>query len=156
MKDISICSLGIMGVEYVRNIAVPDVIEAPSNGSTDLFIDNIFAQQTIGNVLDIHLRQNPDKQLSWVTIRQASPTQVMIEAQGVDPGDYQLTLQSFDNNGKVFSTLKEDTITIRVIACAISSSTASEIQAELDKRPIELTVGEHELKVVTSSFDHRL
>ena len=43
MKDISICSLGIMGVEYVRNIAVPDVIEAPSNGSTDLFIDNIFA-----------------------------------------------------------------------------------------------------------------
>ena len=46
---------------------------------------------------------------------QNDPSEVQIAPFGVLVGDYDLILQSFDDNGSLKSTLKEDTITLRVI-----------------------------------------
>ena len=45
-------------------------------------------------------------------IEQTGQTQVDIDAKGVEPGEYKLTLESFDQNSSVYSTLKTDEITI--------------------------------------------
>ena len=66
-------------------------------------------------MLDINLRQKAGTELLWVTLEQASPTLIKIVPVGVAPGDYTLILQSFDNNGSVKSTLKQDSITITVL-----------------------------------------
>ena len=69
---------------------------------------------TIGNTLDIYLRQKDGSSLSWVTIEQSSPTKVLIAPANVNAGTYWLILESYDNNGGVFSTLKTDTIEVTV------------------------------------------
>ena len=81
-------------------------------------IDNIYPMHLIGNTLDIKMRQKVGSELPWVTLEQGNPTHLKINTAGavLAPGDYTLILQSFDNNGSVKSTLKEDLITITILA----------------------------------------
>ena len=65
-------------------------------------------------MLDINLRQKAGTELLWVTLEQGNPTHIKIVPAAVAPGDYTLILQSYDKNGSVKSTLKEDLITITV------------------------------------------
>ena len=68
-------------------------------------------------MLDINLRQKAGTEILWVTLEQgSSTTRIVIVPTAVAPGDYTLILQSFDNNGSVKSTLKEDFITITILA----------------------------------------
>ena len=111
----TICSLGIMGVQYVHSTKEPPkTLEVLSEGMHTLQIENISAAQTIGNTLDIVVKQQDDSELSWVTLRQGDPTEVQLSFDGLSPGDYLLNLQSFDNNSVQKSILKTDTITIKV------------------------------------------
>ena len=57
------------------------------------------------------------------------------------PGDYTLILQSFDNNGSVKSTLKEDLITITVHephVCIIPSDSDEALKQFLGRQKLEL------------------
>ena len=47
-----------------------------------------------------------------MTITQANPTEVVISP--TETGTYELFLESFDQNGGVFTTLKEDKIILEV------------------------------------------
>ena len=95
--EMSICSLGVMGAEYVRDQILPDIVDVV--GDEDITIDNIYAAQTIGNTLDIHLRQKTGFQLPWVTFTQSNPTTMHIKPVEVQLGDYEVILESFDSNG---------------------------------------------------------
>ena len=66
--EMSICSLGLMGTEYVRSTEVPQLIKLKKLEHQVITIENIHAVQLIGNILAIHLRQKPVASLSWVTI----------------------------------------------------------------------------------------
>ena len=105
-----------MGTVYVRDKSVPTSISLEQAESEVIFVDNVYSKLTIGNVLDINLRQKAGSELPWVSLEQGSPSLIKIVPAGVAPGDYTLILQSFDNNGSVKSTLKTDLITITVKA----------------------------------------
>ena len=108
----SICNLGVMFTEYVRDMPIPTSTEVTQGDSFTLSVENIYSKHTIGNILYIHLREKSGAAaLGWFTFTQGSPTQVLIAPPFITaPGVYQLVLESFDNNGSVFSTLKEDVI----------------------------------------------
>ena len=68
------------------------------------------------------MRQKPGTELSWVTIVQGNPTEIRIEPVDIPEGDYDLILQSFDENGSAKSTLKEDFVTLHVQSCKMEES----------------------------------
>ena len=76
---------------------------------------HVYAADTIGNVLAIDLRLSDDSEFTSVELSNGgTATEVTIDTTGVVPGEHILKLESFDQNGKVYSTLKIDTITIVV------------------------------------------
>ena len=70
----------------------------------------------ITNDVSIDLRQRANSTLSWVKITPGGTTfEVKIDPKGtVTPGVYNLTLEQFDANSNVKSTLKSDTVAITV------------------------------------------
>ena len=77
--------------------------------------------------------------LSWVSFEQGSPnTQVIVDASNVKPGTYTLTIESFDNNGKVRSTLVTDSIEITVSeGCLLDAIVDTQIGNGLVDKSIE-------------------
>ena len=90
-------------------------------------IDRISSTETIGNTLDIRLRTNivpaqPEYCGSWIEIKQEDPTEVIVRTwKATLPGlredllKCQITLESFDNNSSVKSTLKADLIDFEAV-----------------------------------------
>ena len=96
-SDFTLCSLGIMGTEYVRNVSLPKYIEVLLNESITLDVENIIAQPAIGNELDIHLRiASEDNPIASISVFQGSPSQLLINAHFI--GSFRLVLESYDNN----------------------------------------------------------
>ena len=52
----SICNLGVMGTEYVRDTAVPSWITVMQGDTSILSVENIYSKHIIGNTLGIYLR----------------------------------------------------------------------------------------------------
>ena len=52
-----LCSVGIMGTQYVRDQTIPEFLEIRKTGITSLTINNIYSSMSIGNDLNINLRQ---------------------------------------------------------------------------------------------------
>ena len=59
---------------------------------------------------------------------------VLIDTTGVAAGDYILNLESIDTNGSVYSTLKEDKVTIRV--AFVSSDPIQDPFSNLEVMPL--------------------
>ena len=66
--EISICSLGVLGTRYEREIALPTTLQGTVGNTYEILIAPILSVYTIGNVLDVKVRQKPGSELSWVTI----------------------------------------------------------------------------------------
>ena len=64
----TICSLGIMGVEYVRQTPIPTTVDIVEQSEKTLLIENISPAQKIGNLLDIQIRQKAGSEQNWVSI----------------------------------------------------------------------------------------
>ena len=113
-----ICSLGIMGTEYVRNEAPPTDITLEQGSTTALNIPHIYSALPIGNTLQINMRQQSGAELSFVSLSNlASLTKVKIDGSNLtNLGDYELVLESFDEANTVQSTLKTDRILISVVS----------------------------------------
>ena len=60
-------SVGIMGTKYVRDQTLSQTIEIEKDSLTSLTISNIYSAISIGNQLNINLRQPADLELSFVT-----------------------------------------------------------------------------------------
>ena len=68
----SLCSVGIMGTQYVRDQNLSQTIEIEKDSLTSLTISNIYSAISIGNQLNINLRQPADKELQFVTLTEQS------------------------------------------------------------------------------------
>ena len=80
-----------------------------------LNIPHITSALTIGNNLQIDMRQRSGAELSFVSLSNgASSTRVTIDGNGRALGDYELILESFDQASGVFSTLKTNRIMLTV------------------------------------------
>ena len=67
----TICSLGIMGTKYELSagLSIPTTISMVDKEQKTLTIPRIASSLTIGNTLDIKLRQGQATQLSWVDLK---------------------------------------------------------------------------------------
>lgn len=114
--EISVCTLGVFGTKYLRESAftVPSSFEVHRGQTGTLLIKNIISQFSIGNELNINLRQT--SQLPFVTFTELEDaTEVTIDAANVGIGSYTLKFESFDANGSVQSTLMSDQIKIIIL-----------------------------------------
>ena len=87
----SLCNLGIMGTKYEHNEPPPTEITL-EKGSTKTFdISHITSTLTIGNTLQINIRQRSGFQHSFVTLsNNADSTTVIIDGNGLSIGYYEL------------------------------------------------------------------
>ena len=75
--SMELCSVGIMGTQYVRDEPLPETLEIASEGLTTLTIPNIYSSMPIGNQLNINMRQASGVELSFISlIEESSQTQV--------------------------------------------------------------------------------
>ena len=94
---------------------------------------HVHAKDTIGNTLAIDLRLSADSEFISVTLtNDVAATDVAIDATGLAVGTYTLKLESFDTNGTVFSTLKNDIITISVLEPEAEPEAEAEAEAEAE------------------------
>lgn len=83
----------MFGVEYKRNTAVPAEVEVDYRDTKSFSVDNIFPVQTIGNVLDIKLKQDLAAALSWVSLTpNIGSNTVQIAPDELPEGEYTLKL----------------------------------------------------------------
>ena len=76
---------------------------------------DVHAEDEIGNVISILLLPKKGTELPFVTISSYSfPVNVLINAIGVLPGEYNLVLESYDSNATENFVLNTDTIKIVV------------------------------------------
>ena len=64
----SLCSLGIMGTEYVRNETPPTDITMIQGSTTTIEIPHITSALTIGNTLSIKMRQQIGAEFDFVRL----------------------------------------------------------------------------------------
>ena len=149
-----------MGTEYIRNEEIPTEIVLEQGSMTTIAVPHITSALTIGNILQINLRQKSGFELDFVSLSNTlGSTDVMIDGEIPTPGTYELVLESFDEASSVQSALKTDRIQIEVSTevensdeCTISMQAIEEIQHELET-PIEITANQGEIEFITSSFD---
>ena len=65
--SMELCSVGIMGTQYVRDEPLPVTLEI-SEEFTTLAIPNIYSALPIGNQLDINLRQASGNELPYISL----------------------------------------------------------------------------------------
>ena len=107
-----------MGTAYIRDEAIPSSIEVEARGVIVLSVPHIRAEEDIGNVLAINLRQQEGTQLAFVSFAEETGfTDVLIDGSTLATGtEHVLVLESFNINSKgVESALKTDTVTITVV-----------------------------------------
>ena len=84
--SMELCSIGIMGTQYIRDETLPETIEIDSEGLMTLTIPNIYSAMSIGNQLDIKLRQASGSELSFVSLKeQIGSTLVQIDVNEATP-----------------------------------------------------------------------
>jgi len=119
----------VLETEYLRDTAVPKTIEVTAGDTSTLSVQNIYSVYDIGKTLYIQLRQKSGAELDMVTIIQGSPALLRISLSKLAGGSLTLIVQSYDDNSSLKPTLKEDTITINVIA---SDQATSHISSAID------------------------
>jgi len=87
------------------------------------------------------LRQKAGTELSWITFTQDTLVTKVEIAPGasVAPGDYTVVLESYDKAGGVYSALKTDTITVKVLPSECGQALAQTRTWETTQQPIVLT-----------------
>lgn len=64
------CNIGLFGTKYVRDTPAPATFTLSQGTTQTLSIEQIRSQLTIGNLLDIHLRQSTGaSMLDWVRFK---------------------------------------------------------------------------------------
>ena len=109
---------------------MPSIVEIVSDASKVLMIENIVSSSPCESLNNIHLRQKTGSELTWVSLEQGSPSEVLITTSGTDlvPGkNYTLVLESYDQNSPGKLTIYDDTITFTIAAPNIQSDEAPEI-----------------------------
>lgn len=96
-ETITLCDAAVLGTAYVRDESLTDTIEISAGASLSLSVPDVYAEDTIGNILDIDLRLSEDSDFTSVVFTSGtSVTDLFIDTIGMDVGNYTLVLESFD------------------------------------------------------------
>ena len=91
-----------MGTEYVHSISPPTEITITKGSTTTIDIPHVTSALTIGNTLQINMRQRFETDLNFVSFKnRISLTEVIIDSNDVTDGDYELILESYDESNSV-------------------------------------------------------
>lgn len=136
----SICHVGIFGTRFTRETDFQTSIEIEAGDLHSIQIEKVRAVYPLTHDLEIHLRQKQGDEHSFVTIEESSSfSKVLIDTEGVSPGEYTLMLESFNalanNDGAAPATLKTDTITVSIKERPALAS------LESDPSPVEIHSG---------------
>lgn len=119
--EITLCHVAVMGSEYIRVGSLPDSIFMYTGDTQTLTLDAITSKYTIGNTLDIRLRQKAGEERSFVSITQGDPHTIEVAPQTSDTFEGDIYFESIDanSNAETPSVLKYDTVslTVRDSAC---------------------------------------
>ena len=96
-----LCQLGIMGTEYVRNEEILTEMVLEQGIMDTIAIPHITSALTIGNTLQINLRQKSDSELDFVSFSNTLGSTDVIFSGEQTPGTYELVLESFDEASSV-------------------------------------------------------
>ena len=79
----SICSLGAMGTEYIRDTPPISAITITEGSDETIKIEKIYSKLYIGNILDIKHRQSPaHEKLSWVSFDPKNNSAMILSPRG--------------------------------------------------------------------------
>ena len=92
----TIASLAIIGSDYDRPTAIPTSIDIFASESMKIEIGAVRSLHTIGNVLDIKLRQKVGSELSFATLVTGSPSVLTLAPPISAKGSYEVILESYD------------------------------------------------------------
>ena len=125
----AMCALGVFGTVYVREKYLDTRIQLKSGQTKTITVDKIRSQYEIGNELDIKLRTLEN--LGWV---KAEENRVTFTPTAANMGLTVVSLQSYDNNSSVKSTLKTDILYLVVdpptqLSIAIDKNQDQELKA---------------------------
>ena len=83
----------------------------------EISIEKISSKMTIGNTLDIQVRQSAAGVIyTWVTVDQTTPIKVKFEpGLATAAATYNIVLETFDNNSSVKSAILTDQVAVEVI-----------------------------------------
>ena len=59
--QMSLCSVGIMGTSYIRDVSLPDRLVLSQGENLTLEVPHIYGEYTIGTEQSINLRQSTSK-----------------------------------------------------------------------------------------------
>ena len=89
----------------MRDLPPETVVMITDSETLTLTIENIRSVSPTVSLL-VQMRQQSSKELSWPSIVQGNPTKIQLAPVDVSPGDYELILESFNQNGSQKLTLK--------------------------------------------------
>lgn len=103
-----------MGTRYIRLNPLPSELKLVFSDIVrehEIVVEHIIAHPPIGNELWINIKQGADNTLGFIEISLTATESVLkLNGAGVEPGTYELIIESFDENSTVKTTLKKDTI----------------------------------------------
>ena len=86
-----------MGTEYVRTETPPTEITLIQGSTTTIDIPHITSALTIGNTLQMNMRQQVGAELDFISlINNAHSTEITINSNNIALGEYAIVLESFD------------------------------------------------------------
>ena len=98
--EMSLCQLGIMGTEYIRQDSIDYEHTVPIGSVYMLTVSNIVSALAIGTDLNINLRlAEAVDYISFLEI--ADATEVYFDAYDLAVGSYEVVIESFDANSSV-------------------------------------------------------
>ena len=116
-ESVRICSLGLFATVYDRDLDIVSAVTVTRGTSKIIQVSHIKSQLSIGNVLNINLRQKQGDQLEFVSLINTSEyAEVLIDATDLRVGFFvTAVLESIDLDSSERTVLKTDTISIMVV-----------------------------------------
>ena len=102
LPRLTFCTVIVTGTRYVRKDEVNSSLSINQGESLTFSLTHIESELTIANQLSIDVRQKDTHYLAFVRIeRFDSKVDITIDATNQEFGDYELVLESFDNESNV-------------------------------------------------------
>ena len=147
--DIDLCHVAVMGTEYIRTGSLSSSVAMYSDeASITWTLNAITSKYTIGNTLNIELRQKAGYDASFVTITQGNPHTIVVAPTVTDTFHGYLYFEStdIDSNAATAAVLKTDLVqftvlspicrdTVPQISLAYTFNTVDEIEMIVEYEP---------------------
>ena len=115
--EVSLCSLGIMGTKFDREIVPVSQFDILHKSTESITVQKVEPVYDVGDKIDIRVRviENPSD-LNIKVINELNDSKIEIDTWKTPPGQYNITYGSFNTLVHNSTVLKTDTLFITVLA----------------------------------------